>query len=158
MTAPLNDLNTVSALLKSGYAKAAVAAYRAHKQATDPSWLEGKGSRWGRAATAEALVWWIQHEVKLGSDDRITGRDGKSYPRYPVSERLAEHVVMLQRQWADHAGDRRATGLLCGHGASHPQALKTRPATLCPQPCKRGQRPRARQPARSGDCESVFTG
>ena len=96
MTTPLNDLNTVSGLLKSGYAKAAVAAYRAHKQATDPSWLEGKGSRWGRQATAQALVWWIQHEVKLGSDDRITGRDGKSYPRYPVSERLAEHVVMLR--------------------------------------------------------------
>jgi hypothetical protein len=48
--------------------RAAIEAFTAHKQQTEPSWLEGKrAGRWGKAATAEAITWWRrqQHIVEV---------------------------------------------------------------------------------------------
>src|SRR3954453_16602997 len=43
----------------SGFLSEAQRAYKQHKEAHDPTWLEGKGERWGKSAQAEAWQWWV---------------------------------------------------------------------------------------------------
>lgn len=63
---PLTVPEIAALMPKTGYGSAAMNAYREHKEATDPTWLEGKEGVWSAAAQREAMIWWVRRIVKSG--------------------------------------------------------------------------------------------
>jgi hypothetical protein len=61
---PLTVPQIADRMPKTGYESAAMNAYREHKQAVDPTWLEGKTERWSSTARREAMVWWVRKIVR----------------------------------------------------------------------------------------------
>lgn len=96
----------------SGFLSEAQRAYKQHKEAHDPTWLEGKGERWGKSAQAEAWQWWVNRSVRTscqsnritlttGFGDRATFVPNEEHP--PTVTRLVTHT---ERQFFDPDADR----------------------------------------------------
>ena len=65
---------------RTGFTSDAMRAYREHKQQTDPTWLDGKGDSWSKAAKEEAWRWWVR---QVGLSMRNTKRISVSHARGP---------------------------------------------------------------------------